>query len=293
MGSGEREEDVGVSEARTRRLTSGRLAEIREDRWRRGSYELIVDGTPQSHVDLGDPTELAFEYIQRMANVIDLVREPREAITAVHLGAGALTLPRYIEATRPGSRQQVIELERDLVDFLRSELPWDRHASIRIRYGDARSTLRTLPAGLAGTADVVVVDVFAGAQTPPHVTSVEFYLEAAALLAPDGILLVNVADGPPLRYARSQAVTLGDAVGPVTLLAEASIVKARRFGNFVLAASRDGLPAAWASPLFAAGPHPGAVLSGRELTAFSAGAPRTTDATATGSPAPGRGVFRF
>jgi len=286
-------EDGRVSEVRTRRLGGGGLAEIREDRWRRGAYELVVDGTPQSHVDLDHPTELAFEYVRRMGNVIDRVGEPGAPITAIHLGAGALTLPRYVEATRPRSRQQVVELDRDLVEFVRTELPWDRHASIRIRYGDARATLRSLPQGLAGTADVLVIDIFAGAQTPAHVTSVEFYREAAALLAPDGIALVNVADGPPLRYARSQAVTLEAAIGPVTLLAESSIVKGRRFGNVVLAASRGGLPAEWAGPLFGAGPHPAAVLSGRELTAFSAGAPIATDATATGSPAPGRGVFRL
>ncbi len=162
-----------------------------------------------------------------------------------------------------------------------------------MRYGDARATLASLPDGLAGSADVVIVDVFNGATTPPHVTSVEFYREAAKLLAPDGVILVNVADGPPLRYARSQAVTLGAAVGPVVLLAEAAIAKGRRFGNVVLAASPGGIPDAWATPLFAAGPHPGAVLSGRELLAFTAGAAVTTDATATGSPAPGRGVFRL
>ena len=278
---------------RTRRLANGMLAEIREDRWRRGSFELVVDGTPQSHVDLDDPTELAFEYVQRMANVVDLVRPERVPITAIHLGAGALTLPRYIEATRPGSRQQVIELDRGLVDFVREALPWDPRASIRIRYGDARAALRTLPDGLRGTADIVVVDVFAGARTPPHVTSVEFYRETGRLLAPDGVLLVNLADGPPLRYARSQAATVVEAVGPAVALAESSIVKGRRFGNVVLAASPGGIPERWLAPLFAAGPHPAAVLSGRELREFSETAAVATDATATGSPAPSRGVFRF
>jgi SAM-dependent methyltransferase len=282
-----------VSEVRTRRLASGLLAEVREDRWRRGAYELVVGGTPQSHVDLRDPTELTFEYVQRMGNVIDLLAPPREPITALHLGAGALTLPRYVDATRPGSRQQVIELDRELVDFVRETLPWDRRASIRVRYGDARAALATLPEGLLGTADVIVVDVFAGAQTPPHVTSVEFFREVGRYLAPSGVLLVNVADGPPLRYARSQAATVGAAIGPVTLLAEASIIKGRRFGNVVVAATREGLPDTWSRALFAAGPHPGAVVSGPELKAFIAQTPIATDETATGSPAPGRGVFRL
>lgn len=281
-----------MADAVTRRLGSGMLAEIREDRWRPGCYELVVDGTPQSHVDLDDPTSIAYEYVQRMANVVDLLAPPGAPITAVHLGAGALTLPRYIDATRPDSRQQVIEREHDLVDLVRETIPWDRRAGIRVRYGDAREALGRLPEALRGAADLVVVDVFAGAQTPPHVTSVEFYREAAALLTPHGILLVNVADGPPQRYARSQAVTVAEAVGPVTALAEAGVMKGRRFGNVVLAASRAGLPEAWLGDLHRAGPHPASVLAGDAMLAFAAGARAATDDTATGSPAPGRGVFR-
>ena len=276
-----------------RRVGGGMLAEIRPDRWRRGAHELILDGTPQSHVCLDDPRELFFEYIQRMGHVIDLVRPAGEAITALHLGAGALTLPRYIDATRPGSRQQVVELDRALVDFVREALPWDRAAAIRVRYGDAREMLGRLPAGLRGTVDVLVVDVFAGAQTPAHVTSVEFYREAAALLAPDGVMLINVADGPPMPYARSQAVTVGEAVGAVLALAESGVLKGRRFGNVVLAASPAGGVAGWVPSLLAAGPHPGGALAGAELLRFTAGAPVATDATATGSPLPGRGVLRL
>ena len=65
-----------------------------------GGWELEVDGTPQSHVDLDDPTHLHFEYVARMGAVIDQLRMPRQPLTAVHLGAGALTIPRYVE--RPG-----------------------------------------------------------------------------------------------------------------------------------------------------------------------------------------------
>ena len=137
---------------------SGFRAVVEADRWIPGAYTLVVDGTPQSHVNLNDPSQLFFEYIQRMGHVIDQVRMPGEPITAVHLGAGALTLPRYIEATRPGSRQQVVELETDLVDLVRAELPWSRHATIRVRHGDAREVLGKFPAGLHGTVDLLVAD---------------------------------------------------------------------------------------------------------------------------------------
>ncbi|GAA4177850.1 fused MFS/spermidine synthase [Gryllotalpicola koreensis] len=271
---------------------SGYRAVIEPDRFVPGAYELVVDGTPQSHVNLEDPTQLFFEYIQRMGNVIDLIGDPGEPITAVHLGAGAMTLPRYIGATRPGSRQQVIELEPGLVELVRSVLPLPRGTDVRVRYGDARETLGRLPAGLVGTADLVVVDIFSGARTPAHVTSQEFYTEAARLLSPTGIMLVNVADGPPLRFAKSQAATLAQVLPHAGVLAETQVVKGRRFGNFVLVASAAPLPEKWLPRLMAAGPYPAVAVLGSEFEEFARAGLIVTDATATPSPPPMRSIFQ-
>lgn len=266
---------------------SGYSATIAPDRWVNGAYTLTVNGTPQSHVNLDDPTQLFFEYVQRMGHVIDRIGEPGEPITALHLGAGALTLPRYIEATRPGSRQQVIELESELVEFVRAELPWSKRASIRIRHGDAREVLGRLPEGLVGTVDLIVVDVFSGARTPAHVTSVEFYTQAVALLSARGILVANVADGPGLAFARGQAATVSAVLPEVAILAETQILKGRRFGNLVLVGSKTELPFDWMPRVLAGGPHPAKVVAGAELNEFIGGTPVVTDSTATGSPPPG------
>ena len=272
---------------------SGYRAFIESDRWVPGSFQLVVDGTPQSHVSLDDPTQLFFEYIQRMGHVIDEIGMPGQPLTAVHLGAGALTLPRYIEATRPGSRQQVIELEQELVDLVREHLPWSKSGSLRVRYGDAREVVAKLPAGLRESADLLVIDIFSGARTPAHVTSVEFYREACTLLRPGGVVLVNVTDGPGLAFARGQASTLKTVFGNVMMLAETQILKGRRFGNVVMVASSAPLPAEWTPRLLAGGPHPSVVLSGRELDDWIAGAPVSTDATAIPSPPPSKTFLQF
>jgi hypothetical protein len=271
---------------------SGYRAVIEPDRWVPGAFTLIVDGTPQSHVNLDDPGQLFFEYVQRIGHVIDQLRMPGEPITAVHLGAGAFTLPRYIEATRPGSRQQVIELETDLVDLVREHLPLPRNASIRVRHGDARAVMEKLPAGLRGEVDLLVVDVFSGARTPAHVTSIEFYREAVSLLKPDGVIAINAADGPGLAFARGQAATLLTATADVAVLAETQILKGRRFGNIVLVGSPTELPLEWMPRLLAGGPHPSKVVTGPELRNWIAGAPITTDATAVRSPPPSRSIFQ-
>ncbi|MFC4139955.1 MULTISPECIES: spermidine synthase [unclassified Microbacterium] len=270
------------------RLDHGGVAEIAASEFTSG-HELIVDGTPQSHVDLDDPTHLHFEYIVRMGAVIDQL--PSGPLTAVHLGAGALTIPRYVDATRPGSRQQVIELEAPLVQLVREQLPLPKGASIRVRIGDAREGVGRLPAALHGACDLVVSDVFSGAQTPAHLTSVEFYRELSSLLAPTGVLLVNVADGPGLAFARRQVATVQAVFEDVAVLADTQVLKGRRFGNLVIAASASPLPTDWLPRMLAAGPHPAKIAQGAEVAAFTQNARVVTDADAVASPRPDASLF--
>ena len=272
------------------RLSDGTLARIVPSPYATG-YELMIGETPQSHVDLDDPAHLHFEYVARMGAVIDQLRLPGQPLTAVHLGGGALTIPRYIAHTRPGSRQQVIELEQPLWDLVRENLPLPRNAGIRVRIGDARAGLDRLPPALAGQVDLVVSDVYAGAQTPAHVTTVEFYRAAASLLAPDGVLLVNTADGAGLAFARQQVATVRAVLEHVIVLAEVQTLKGRRFGNLVIAASAAELPTQWLPRLMAAGPHPAKVAQGREVDEFAGSVPPATDATARPSPKPKTALF--
>ena len=282
-----------MEEAFTHRLAhSGLVARLEPDQWRPGSWVLEIDGTPQSHVDLADPTALHFEYIARMGHVIDAAFPTGQSITALHLGAGALTIPRYIEATRPGSRQQVIEIERDLIDFVREHCPLPRGASIRCRYGDAREVMESLPKGLLGQVDLAVVDVFHGARTPAHVTSVEFYSAVKALLSSTGIVIANVADGPPMLFARGQLATLRYVFGDAFGIAEQGVANSKRFGNVVLGALSSGAVPPWLSALAGKGPHPTGLIAKADAVAWSASATIVTDKTAIDSPPPARNLFR-
>lgn len=274
-------------------LSSGLLAEIEEDRWVPGAIQLLVDGTPQSHVNLRDPSEVFFEYVRRIAHAIDLFRTPGQPVSALHLGGGAFTLPRYIEATRPGSRQQVIELESALVGLVREAAPLPKRASIRVRHGDAREVLGKLPQGMHGAIDLVVVDIFAGSRTPAHVSSIEFYELIAPLLAPDGLVVVNTTDGTGQAFTRSQVATLAAVFGTVAAVGEPQTLKGRRFGNVVLLASNSDVDheLEWLPRLLAGGPHPARMLVGRELDEWLRGARAVTDVEAVPSPEPPAEVF--
>jgi spermidine synthase len=267
---------------------TGGTAELLADADRNGSWMLLVNGTPQSHVDLDDPAHLEFEYVRRMGHVLDLAAEPGTPLDVVHLGGGGLTLPRYVAVTRPGSRQRVVEIDQPLTDLVREHLPLPRGARIRVRADDARVGLSALH---TGSQDVVLTDVFAGARTPAHLTSAEFAAEAHRVLRPDGVYAGNVADGPPLRFARAQAATLRSVFRHVCLLAEPGTLRGRRFGNLVAVASDDELPIAGYVRNCAKDPMPARVVNGEDLDRFVGSARPVLDADAVASPEPPDGVF--
>jgi len=267
---------------------AGGIAELLADADREGSWQLMIDGVPQSHVDLLDPAYLEFEYVRRMGHVLDLAAEPGLPLDVVHLGGGALTLARYVAVTRPGSRQRVVELDEPLTELVRRELPLPRNARVRVRAADAREGLAALP---DGGADVVLVDVFAGARTPAHLTTVEFATDIARVLRPGGVTAWNVSDGPPLRFARAEAATLRAVFAHVALLAEPGTLRGRRFGNTVAVASAAELPLAGLTRRCAGDPMPARVVDGAELERFVGQATPVPDADAQPSPQPPAGVF--
>lgn len=272
-------------------LSAGETAVFEEDRFHPGTFQLLVNDTPQSHIDPHHPEELLFDYVRRIGYVLDHVAPAGTPITAVHLGGGAFTLPRYVEATRRGSRQQVVELSGELVDYVREHFPLPKHASIRVRRGDARATAEKFPAGLKGNVDAVVVDVFSGAQTPAHLTSVEFYEALRPLLRPNGVVIVNTTDGAGMQFVKAQLATLGEVFDRVAAIGEPQVLRGRRFGNVILLARLGTESWDWLPRVVTQGPFPARLLADDELRRFIAGARAVTDATAKPSPLPPENIF--
>jgi len=252
-----------------------------------GGWLLTLDNAPQSYVDTADLTHLEFEYTRRLGHLVDLIAAPAAPIRALHLGGGAFTMPRYIAATRPGSAQRVVELDAGLVDLVRRVLPWEP-TDYDVVIGDARDTLSREP---AGTADLIIADVFAGAQVPATITSVEFAAAARKALARGGWYAVNIADGAALGFAKSQAATVLAAFGSCCLIAEPTVLRGRRFGNVLLVAPADRLPLQELGRRLAADPFPARLLDHDALRELIGETAPLTDATAVGSPEPPTSPF--
>ncbi|CAN5192802.1 fused MFS/spermidine synthase [soil metagenome] len=274
-----------MNSAHSRTLqVSGLVAEITPDSFGAAGFTLRVGGEAQSHVYLTDARTLLYDYVRRIANATDLLVGPNAPIRVLHLGAGALTLARYIGATRPGSEQFAIEFDPDLLDFVLESLPLEPATEVTVRIDDARRGL-----GWAQTYapfDLVVADVYVGSSTPQHLTTTGFYREVAALLSRQGVLAVNVADDSGLAAVRAQAATMGEVFSVVAIAGPADLTGDRREGNAVILASPGQHMLAWLPRLAAAGPHPSGLIRPHELPAFIDGAAVVTDAASATSAQP-------
>lgn len=255
------------------------------------SYLLTVEGAPQSQVSLNDPTLLSFDYVRRIGRLIDAVAPPAQAITVLHLGGGALTLPRYVNHIRPGSTQHVVELERDLSEMLLSKLPLPADHNINFHYGDARAILVQSSAVQLPKSDLLVIDLFSGAHIPPHVASREFYQEASRYLKPHGVVAVNIADGPGLLYVREKAATLASIFSEVIAVMDATLLGGKHFGNVVLVASNTKMQFADSANWLGHEETPSHVIQGAEVHNWIGKASVVTDASTRPSPPADRKYF--
>ncbi|MFI9723334.1 spermidine synthase [Streptomyces sp. NPDC052396] len=263
-------------------------AKLMPDVDRARAWLLTVDDAPQSYVDLDDPTQLEFEYARRIGHALDTAADAGQPLDVLHLGGGALTLPRYVAATRPGSRQLVVEADRGLVALVTEHLPLPEGCGIDIRTEDARAALEAAP---DAAADVIVADVFGGSRVPAHLTSLEYARQAARVLRPGGCYAANLADSAPFAFLRAQLANFAAEFAHLCLIAEAPVLRGRRFGNAVLLASHTELPLAELSRRTAGDAFPARVEHGTALVRFIAGAAPVSDAQATGSPEPPGGAF--
>ncbi|MGP9660238.1 spermidine synthase [Arthrobacter sp. AOP36-C1-22] len=241
----------------------GQHAELIPDTWIPGAWVLSIGGAEQSHVNPAAPHEIFYEYLRRTANHLDLLGSPGTALKVLHLGAGALTLVRYLSTTRPGSSQFAVDSERELMGFVTESLPLPADTNCELMIGDAREVVADKLAGEA--FDAVILDVFAGADAPEHLRADEFHREIRDLLAPEGISLVNVGDDPPFAFIRQQINAMEETYRQVTVAAPQELFSRRAPGNFILMGTDTAWDGSRLDALRSMGPHPGSVLSGVDL----------------------------
>jgi hypothetical protein len=209
-------------------------AQVDVDEARPSARILWLDDLRHAYVDLDDPTYLEFRYTRLLGDVVDAMAPPGAPLEAVHLGGGGFTIPRYTEATRPGSDSLVLELDPAVVRIAEDELGLVLGDGMRVRTGDARGHLRDVA---ADSADLVVGDAFGGRAVPYHLTTEEFVIDVSRVLRDDGIYAQNIIDQPPLRFLWADVATLREVFAHVAVLGPSERFDGSAGGNTNVMAS--------------------------------------------------------
>lgn len=245
------------------------IVEVDEDRPE--GRTLVLDRTRNSYVDLSDPTYLEFRYIRLIVDVIN-TEAPAGPLNVVSVGGGGFTVPGYLNATRPGTRNVVLEIDRLLVDIGYTQLALTD--DIEVIVDDARTSLQQLP---DHEADVVIGDAYSGASVPWHLTTVEFMEDVSRVLAADGVYVMNVIDYGPRRFARSAVATIETEFEHVAVFAPPSYIDGAGGGNYIIVASHRPIDVAALEGTIVARGGEEVGLSGSELADFVEGAMVLTD----------------
>jgi hypothetical protein len=246
---------------------AGELAVLR-DRERPSGRLLRQGEMDASYVDLADARHLEFDYLRRMRDVVLAAGARR----VVHVGGAGCALARALAAAEPGHRQEVIELDGDVVELARRHLGLRRTPGLRVRVGDGRAVLAGRP---DGSADAVLIDAFVGARVPRHLVTAEALADLARVAR---LAAVNVVDTRAMDDAAAIAAGLCNAFAHVIALGAGPVLGKRRGGNAVLVGAHELPPLDRLRASAAADRSPGALLGPGEIDAFIGGVPPWRDA---------------
>ena len=236
---------------------------------------LWLDTLSHSAVDPDDPSRLVFTYTAWYGDVITATFPDGRPLRALHVGAGGLTMPRWLRAEHPGSTQVVAELDPAVVRTAVERLGFAPGPDVGIRTADARRVAAELAADPAarGTFDVIVGDAFGGIAVPWHLATREAAADLAALLGPDGVYVLNVIDFGPREFLRAELATLSDVFPHVGVIRRGDGAG----GNHVLIASHAPIDADAIRAVNAGRARADEVLTDAATAALADDAPVLTD----------------
>jgi hypothetical protein len=251
-----------MSRARAVSLTIARRDEVivEQDPSRPSGRLLRKDGMEASYIDLADPSRLEFDYLRW----IRIVLRAAHARRVVHVGGGACALARALAAADPRSRQEVCEVDADVLALAREYLGLRRAPGLRVRQADGRSYVAAQP---DASWDAIVIDAFVGATVPRRLITREAFADARRV-AP--LTLVNVVDTRSADDVRTIAAGLADAYEHVWALSG-------RTDNTILIGSVEELNVEVVSARVAADPSPAWLVGPVTMARLTAETPSLRD----------------
>ena len=190
------------------------VIEVVDDRDARALY--FGTSARQSAMSREEPHRLVLPYTRAMLSSLLFAREPRSALV---LGLGGGSLPRFLMHVFPTCRIDVVERRAKVVHVAHNYFQLARSPRLRTHVCDAEVFLRE---DSGRTYDLVLVDLHDRTGPAPLVTEAGFAASCACRLAARGVLAVNLWADPsesvPPSILRDHRATFEDRhlVLPVT-----------------------------------------------------------------------------
>ena len=196
---------------------------------------LTLDRLVHSYTSLTNPTKLVYGYEQLYAELARYQARDDHSLSALFIGGGGYTFPRYMEAIYPESEIHVIEIDPGVTEVAHDLLGLDRDTHIVTFNEDARLYLEREPTQLYS---LVIGDAFDDFAVPYHLTTHEFNQRVRAWLEHDGLYVVNVIDGPRGNFLRAYTHTLRQSFRHVYLVPSIEPWRESPRSTFVLIATQ-------------------------------------------------------
>ena len=166
---------------------------------------LVLDRLVHSYTSVTDPTRLVYGYEQIYADATAYQAQRHTTLSALFIGGGGYTFPRYMAATYPGSDLRVVEIDPGVTQVAYDLLGLRRDGGIVTYNEDARLYLAQT---VSKPYSLILGDAFNDYSVPYHLTTREFNERVHASLASDGLYMVNLIDGPRRDFLRAYTYTL-------------------------------------------------------------------------------------
>jgi spermidine synthase len=153
---------------------------------------LLLDHLTHSRTDLKDPFHLDCYYIRAFEEVLRWQVDGEKPFSALFIGGGGYTLPRFVELKYPNAKIEVVEIDPEITRTAQTYLGIPKDTKIRTFNEDARWFVMNCKG--RETYNFLFLDAFNDLSVPYHLTTKEFAMQLKILLKPHGLLLTNVID---------------------------------------------------------------------------------------------------
>jgi len=159
----------------------------------------MQDKLKHSEIVMGNVTNLQYFYTRIYAGLMHELGKTKEELSMLVIGGGGYAFPQYLQAARPESSVEVVEIDPGVTRAAMKAFGLPRDNTIRTITMDARNYVdqllrRQRAGGPEKRYDFVYEDAINDYSVPFQLVTQEFNDKIARLLADDGLYMVNLID---------------------------------------------------------------------------------------------------